>query len=51
MIKSNITIEVEIADNGAIIRQIQSDGSPIVEVVEGEDCKVIYRAAERTMQQ
>ena len=40
MIKSNITIEVEIADNGAIIRQTQSDGSPIVEVVEGEDCKV-----------
>lgn len=40
MIKSNITIEVEIADNGAIIRQIQSDGSPIVEVVEGEDYKV-----------
>ena len=40
MIKSNISIEVEIADNGVIIRQTQSDGSPIVEVVEGDDCKV-----------
>lgn len=40
MIKSNIIIEVEIADNGVIIRQTQSDGSPIVEVVEGEDYKV-----------
>lgn len=43
MIKSNITIEVEIADNGAIIRQTQSDGSPLVKVVEGEDSKVEKR--------
>ena len=40
MIKPNITIEVEIADNGAIIRQTQSDGSPLVEVIQGEDSKV-----------
>ena len=40
MIKPNITIEVEIADNGAIIRQTESDGSSLVEVVQGEDYKV-----------
>lgn len=40
MIKPNITIEVEIADNGAIIRQTQSDGSPIVEVIQGENSRV-----------
>lgn len=40
MIKPNITIEVEIADNGAIIRQTQSDGSPLVEVIQGENSKV-----------
>ena len=40
MIKPNITIEVEIADNGAIIRQTQSDGSPLVEVIQGENSRV-----------
>lgn len=40
MIKPNITIEVEIADNGAIIRQTQNDGSPLVEVIQGEDSRV-----------
>ena len=40
MIKPNITIEVEIADNGARIRQTQSDGSPLVEVIQGENSKV-----------
>ncbi len=40
MIKPNITIEVEIADNGAIIRQTQSDGSPFVEVIQGENSRV-----------
>lgn len=40
MIKPNITIEVEIADNGAIIRQTHSDGSPLVEVIQGENSRV-----------
>lgn len=40
MIKPNITIEVEIADNGAIIRQTQNDGSPLVEVIQGENSRV-----------
>lgn len=40
MIKPNITIEVEIADNGAIIRQTQIDGSPLVEVIQGENSRV-----------
>ena len=40
MIKPNVTIEVEIADNGAIIRQTQSDGSPLVEVIQGENSRV-----------
>lgn len=35
-----IELEIEIADNGAIIRQLQQDGSILVEVVEGGEYKI-----------